>query len=369
MRIFAAALLCAFDRAACFISRTRVEVPHAVALQAKGFGGGGSSSSQASKKKGKKGNRLVDTLEDKPKRELSANMPFVRSEQDDLLDKLANQAAKTCIGRAVASAPVPPEGIDPFWELMPSLISSRFSNVPDEKLQRVAGMVRHTLDKSLPLEDSIRNDPFRPHDEIHAYMPGLGETKPFHDPNQLELCKLMSQNYETIKKEYEALVADKKDRFQSVTSMNYESGWRTLVLFYNGHRIPDFPYHLCPTTTKILETVPLAGRVSFSDVAFFSKFFTLTFPNKISRLLVSIASNPIPVFRFTVMVTTCGELNCLRLLLTLRLSSLILCSARLTCQMGIQIPEGKCNLFQIRRSSLVFSSIAKLRRFMSSLFT
>ncbi len=230
-------------------------------LNNKGFGGE-SSTTKGKDKKGKKKNRLLDSLEDKPKKDASANRPFVRSEQDEMLAQLASQAANTCIGRAVASAPVPPEGLDPFWELMPSFISSRFSNVRDEQLKRVAGMVRHALDPSLPLEDSIINDPYRPHDEIHAYMPGLRETMPFYDPSQLKVCQLLSENYEVIKEEYHALIADKKDRFQSVTSMNYQSGWQTLVLFYNGHRIPDFPYHLCPTTTKILETVPLAGRVS-----------------------------------------------------------------------------------------------------------
>jgi beta-hydroxylase len=97
-------------------------------------------------------------------------------------------------------------------------------------------------------------------------MPGLGETKPFHDPNSIELCSLLSENIDVIEQEYEALLEHmkqtRKDRFQSVTSMNYDSGWKTLVLFYNGHRIPDFPYHLCPTTTKLLETVPLAGRIA-----------------------------------------------------------------------------------------------------------
>ena len=44
--------------------------------------------------------------------------------------------------------------------------------------------------------------------------------------------------------------------------MNYDSGWETLVLFYNGHRIPKFPYHLCPVTTSILESVSLAGRIA-----------------------------------------------------------------------------------------------------------
>lgn len=236
------------------------ERPTPTSLYSKGFGGGGSTKG-TKKKKEKQSNRLLDTLEDKPKKEGSANKPFVKSEQNDLLEQLASQAASTCIGRAVTESPVPIEGMDPFWELMPSLISSRFSTVPDSKLERVAGMVRHALDPNRPLEDTIINDPYRPHEEIHAYMPRLGETKPFYDPDQLKLCQLLSDNYETIKEEYKALVADKEDRFQSVTSMNYDSGWKTLVLFYNGHRIPGFPYHLCPTTTKILETVPLAGRV------------------------------------------------------------------------------------------------------------
>jgi hypothetical protein len=237
------------------------KIDHSISvLYAKGFGGEGSS--KGSKRKTKKSTRLVDSLEDRPKTTGSENKPFVKSEQDDLLEALAEKSASTCVGKAVASAPVPPEGLDPFWELMPSLLSSRFSNVPDKQFERVAGMVKHTLDPNLPLEASIISDPYRPHDEIHAYMPGLGLTKPFYDPDQLELCRLLSENYETICDEYETLIQDKKDRFQSVTSMNYESGWKTLVLFYNGHRIPDFPYHLCPTTTKILETVPLAGRIA-----------------------------------------------------------------------------------------------------------
>ncbi len=206
----------------------RQPVPRSLAHLAakKGFGssGGFGASPKRSGKKNKKGG-LRDTLNEAPskKKQVSANKPFVKSEQDALLESLAAASSKTCIGQAVASSPLAgsPDA-DPFWELMPSLISSRFPNV--------------------------------------------GRTEPFRDPSQLELCRLMSENYETIKDEFNALVQDiengGKDRFQSVTSMNYESGWKTLVLFYNGHRIPDFPYHLCPTTTKILETVPLAGRIA-----------------------------------------------------------------------------------------------------------
>ena len=191
----------------------------------KGFGGGGGAAvSKKKNKKTKKANRLINTLEDKPKAAKSSNKPFVRSEQDDLLEQLAAKTASTCIGQAVANAPVPPEGIDPFWELMPSLISSRFPNIPDYQLQRVAGMVQHSLDPNLPLEESIVNDPYRPHDEIHAYMPGLGDRTPFLDPDQVKLCCLLSENYDAICEEYEALIQDKTDRFQSVTSMNYEAG-------------------------------------------------------------------------------------------------------------------------------------------------
>jgi len=258
------ALFFAFDGAKCFTISNTGRLPTFRALRetelhSKGFGG---PAKQSKGSIGKKSNRLADSLADKSRKEASVNKPFVKSEQNDLIEKLARKAASTCIGRAVAEAPVPPDGLDPFWELMPSLISSRFSNIADSKLQRVAGMVRHALDPNLPLEESIVNDPYRPHGEIHAYMPGLGETRPFYDTDKLKLCQQLCENYDTIKKEYHALIADKKDRFQSVTSMNYDSGWRTLVLFYNGHRIPEFPYHLCPTTTRILETVPLAGRVS-----------------------------------------------------------------------------------------------------------
>ena len=47
----------------------------------------------------------------------------------------------------------------------------------------------------------------------------------------------------------------------SITEMNYDSGWSTLVLHRNSARIPNFPYHLCPTTLKIVESVPIAGRI------------------------------------------------------------------------------------------------------------
>jgi hypothetical protein len=220
----------------------------------KGFGA--ASSTGGSKKKGnkkrvsKKGNRLADSLladEDRPRSMpvigKPAQQPYVKSEQDAMIEQLAVQSSKTTIGRNVAEAQRElgdETEIDPFWELMPSLIQSRFPIIKDNQLERVAGMVKHALlspDNQSLLDQNIIDDPWRPHNEIHAYMPNLGETRPFWDTNELTICKQLNENYETIKDEYKALLEDRKDRFQSVTSMNYDSGWKTLVLFYNGHRV------------------------------------------------------------------------------------------------------------------------------------
>ena len=244
-----------------------------------GFGAASSSSSKGGSKKKKKAStrktkgNLLKTLNDEPmakadKSKRPRGTTYNRSEQDVLLEQLAEASSKGVLGQAVACSPThgTPEA-DPFWELVPSLIASKFPSATDKQLERVASMIRHTLDPNLPLEDSIIADKWRPHDEIHAYMDGLGPTKPFWDPHRLELCQKLSENIDVIEAEYEALLEDMnkpggKDRFQSVTSMNYEAGWRTLVLFYNGHRIDGFPYHLCPVTTEIMSSIPIAGRIA-----------------------------------------------------------------------------------------------------------
>jgi aspartyl/asparaginyl beta-hydroxylase (cupin superfamily) len=247
----------------------------------KGFGSSsaGSSPGEYKKKKARQGkNRLKDFLEDKPKdrplqqqqqqsSEAATAKPYVKAEQDALLEQLARQAATTPIGRAVAEfAPVE----DPFWDLMPALVASRFPKTLQKPadLDRIAGFVRHALTTAKrgphrPTDWVNDDDPLRPWNELHAYMPDLGPTQPFHDPATLKFCQSLEENYGTILAEYQALLDNNMhDKFQSVTSMNYESGWKTLVLFYNGHRIPKFPYHLCPVTTRLLESVPLAGRIA-----------------------------------------------------------------------------------------------------------
>ncbi|KAG7374382.1 aspartyl/asparaginyl beta-hydroxylase-domain containing protein [Nitzschia inconspicua] len=239
---------------------------HSVKLHgSKGFGVASADGNKKGKGKKKSSkSKLVDSLEDRPAKPKSINRPYVKSEQDALIESLSAKSSQTCIGQVVVQAQQEQGQIDTFWELMPALIHSRFPTVRDESLQRVAGMVKHALSRTPQdlLDDDIKQDPWRPHDEIHAYMPGLGPTQPFWDPTQLPICQELSDNFETIRSEYLALLQDKQYRFQSVTSMNYDSGWKTLVLFYNGHRIPGFPYHLCPKTTQLMEKLPLAGRIA-----------------------------------------------------------------------------------------------------------
>ena len=276
-----------------------------------GGGFGASKPKKLGKKKSStrktKGN-LMQTLNDEPKSKRAGSKKkgytYKKSEQDALLEQLATAASASVLGRAVESSPThgTPDA-DPFWEMMPSLIASKFPSATDAQLERVAGVIRHTLDRNLPLEDSIVSDDWRPHDEIHAYMPGLGPTKPFHDPNQLELCRRLSENIDVIEAEYEALLEDMnkpggKDRFQSVTSMNYEAGWKTLVLFYNGHRIEGFPYHLAPVTTEIMESVSSSrGTYEHNCAETLVQFFTSSDPNMFmnSKLYHPRVSKQVPI--------------------------------------------------------------------------
>lgn len=182
------------------------------------------------------------------------NRPLVKSEQEELLSNLAIKSSKSIIGQTVSSSvellrqrlsnissdstsseDATKLDIDPFWELIPSLLTSKFPLATNEQLQRVAGFIRYALlpRDILPLEQNIIQNKWRPHEDIHAYMPQLdneegGAPPPFLKPNQIELCSKLEQNYNVILQEYDALIRHMEesgiDRFQSVTSMNYESG-------------------------------------------------------------------------------------------------------------------------------------------------
>ena len=146
---------------------------------------------------------------------------------------------------------------DPFGQLIEPLILTEF---PARDVQRVLGFIEHATGRRGLTEDIVA-DKWRPHGDIHAFMEGI-PASPFRDTSAFPFVAELERRYDEIKAEFEALLEHDFDRFQSVTSMNYESGWKTLVLYFNGHRIDDFPYERCPVTLSILDTIPIAGRIA-----------------------------------------------------------------------------------------------------------
>jgi hypothetical protein len=52
----------------------------------------------------------------------------------------------------------------------------------------------------------------QPHNEIHAYMPGLGETQPFWDPQQLSITKQLTDTFEMIRRnKYHTLICRQEE--------------------------------------------------------------------------------------------------------------------------------------------------------------
>jgi hypothetical protein len=169
------------------------------------------------------------------------NRPYVKAEHDVWLDQLAAQTSRTPLGQIVAEYN---HDRDPFWDLMPALISSKFPHADHvADLSRIAGFVRHALNPTDRPGDWIEDqEPHRPYDELHAYMPGLlpQPPVPFIDPTRLSFCQDFEDHYDIIRQEYQALLLHHpRDLFQSVTSMNYQSGWQTLVLFTMATVFPN----------------------------------------------------------------------------------------------------------------------------------
>ena len=157
---------------------------------------------------------------------------------------------------------------DVFWQLVPPLLLTdpAFFGADLSRVLQLAEIAQGRTDArdADPAWAAVVADPQRPEAELHAYMPGIAPASPWHDPAAFELTAKLEANYDAIKAEFGALLSSEragKDAFQSVTSMNYDAGWRTLVLYYNGQEVRGFPYDLCPTTKAILDTVPVAGRI------------------------------------------------------------------------------------------------------------
>lgn len=143
-----------------------------------GFGGGGfgsaaASSNQKKKKKKKKGSPrdLLSALDDdgsQTKKDGKAfSRTYVKSDQERLLDELAAKSSGSAIGRAVSTSPDhdTPDA-DPFWQLLPSLIATKFPTASDDDLARVARMVEFSLGARGLLEDDVVSDEWRPHEEL-----------------------------------------------------------------------------------------------------------------------------------------------------------------------------------------------------------
>jgi len=146
---------------------------------------------------------------------------------------------------------------DVFWQLIPHILATEF---PPEKLTRVGALIEFSQGRR-PVDPIDQADSLRPYQDLHAYMPGI-PASPWRDPSDFAFARELEENFPVIKAEFEALLGADGADFQHVTEMNYESGWKTLVLCYNSQKRPGFPYHLCPVTTRILDTVPIAGRIA-----------------------------------------------------------------------------------------------------------
>ena len=157
---------------------------------------------------------------------------------------------------------------DIFWQLVPPLLMTdpTFFGADLSRVLQLAEIAQgqtSTRDND-PAWQAVIKEPQRPQDELHAYMPGIAPASPWHDPSHFELAAKLEANFDAISEEFAALLqSDRagKVAFQSVTSMNYDAGWKTLVLFFNGKEVRGFPYDLCPVTKSILDTVPVAGRI------------------------------------------------------------------------------------------------------------
>ena len=257
---------------------------------AKGFGG--SSPSKAGRSKKKAGNSKPPSpttptaSSSPPSRATQAAAPYSKSATSDTIDALTAQSTSSPVQRGLdtalatiqvdsASYHIPAPSDLEFFSLLPVLLESRgFSQAG---LERVGDFVRnYFLLNCLKDEDSkaallpadFSGDTRRPNKDVHAFMDRIRSPDPFVDGSRLPLVRALEDNIDMIGAEFEALEAYMQEgsggeeaKFRSITEMNYESGWSTLVLHRNSARIPNFPYHLCPTTLKIVESVPIAGRI------------------------------------------------------------------------------------------------------------
>lgn len=90
----------------------------------------------------------------------------------------------------------------------------------------------------------------------YLYIPGV-PAQQFYDASQFEWTKTLEDAYPVIKKELEALLAEKGAGFKSYITENATAveGWNTFNFWFFGKKYEE-NCAKCPETTKILESLP-----------------------------------------------------------------------------------------------------------------
>ena len=69
----------------------------------------------------------------------------------------------------------------------------------------------------------------------------MSPARAWHDAADFGFARELEASADVIRAEFVALRDSGRAVFQSVTELNYDAGWKTLVLRYNGGAVRGFP--------------------------------------------------------------------------------------------------------------------------------
>ncbi|CEL99480.1 unnamed protein product [Vitrella brassicaformis CCMP3155] len=142
---------------------------------------------------------------------------------------------------------------DQFWSFMDKALALEFAAKELKRFRLFVEMQRGL--REVPKDVYV--EPYR--GKMHSYFPGL-TAQPFWEADEFPWIKELESAYPKIREEYLALL-EAGQRHDSVTGINYESGWSSLQLWRNGRPVDGFPLYLCPTLARLLESIPVAQRI------------------------------------------------------------------------------------------------------------
>jgi len=102
-----------------------------------------------------------------------------------------------------------------------------------------------------------RKSPYtHPLQQPYIFFPGI-EAKAFYDPNEFEFTKVLEDNFDVIRAEVDAVLADGGRGFKSFRGeyATEEKYWNTFNLWIQGRKIEENCARV-PRTTEILESLP-----------------------------------------------------------------------------------------------------------------